>query len=71
MRSGRVGGVQLNGAAMRPRRDYSSNRLVAGALQLPHLGQLLLDEAWSMSPGTLAPAGFANLQVPTARMSKM
>ena len=66
----RLGGwLQLNGAAMRPRRDYCSNRLLTGALQLPHLGQLLVDEAWAMAPGTLAPTGLANLQVPMARVS--
>jgi Mini-chromosome maintenance replisome factor len=47
---------------MRPRRDYQTNRLVPGRLQLPPASQLLLDET-TMAPGTLAPAGIANLQV--------
>ena len=47
---------------MRPRRDYQTNRLVPGRLQLPPASQLLLDET-TMAAGTLAPAGIANLQV--------
>ena len=54
--------LQLNARSMRPRRDYQTNRLVPGRLQLPPASQLLLDET-TMAAGTLAPAGVANLQV--------
>ena len=54
--------LQLNERSMRPRRDYQTNRLVPGRLQLPPASQVLLDET-TMAPGTLAPAGVANLQV--------
>ncbi len=56
--------AQLNARSMRPKRDYRSNRLVGGALQLPPSSQLLLDET-VMAAGTLAPTGVANLQVLT------
>lgn len=53
--------VQLNGAPYCPRRDYKSNRLIPGRLQLAGRTQVLLDET-VMTNGQLQTNGILNLQ---------
>lgn len=54
--------MQLNNGEMRPTGDIITDRLDTGPLQLPHLGQLLLDEVGQMFNGNLTQIGLANLQ---------
>ena len=54
--------MQLNSGAMRPTGDVITDRLDTGPLQLPHLGQLLLNETGHMSDGNLTRLGLENLQ---------
>ena len=54
--------VQLNEAPYCPHRDYKSNRLVPGRLQLAARTQVLLDET-VMTSGQLQANGIVNLQV--------
>lgn len=54
--------AQLNRVVWRPARDYASNRLVGGALQLPAHTALLLDET-ALAAGALTAAGVENLRV--------
>ena len=55
-------GLQLNEAPYCPRKDYKSNRLVSGRLQLAARTQFLLDET-VMTSGQLQSNGILNLQV--------
>jgi hypothetical protein len=54
--------VQLNQATLRPRRDYTTNRLVTAELQAAPGTLLLLDEI-SLQSGALSALGLDNLKV--------
>ncbi len=61
--------MQLNNGEMRPTGDIITDRLDTGPLQLPHLGQLLLDEVGQMFNGNLTQIGLANLQACSSQTS--
>ena len=62
--------MQLNEAPYCPRRDYTSNRLVPGRLQLAGRTQLLLDETL-MTSGQLQTNGILNLQASSGFSSNL
>ena len=60
--------LQLNEAPYCPRRDYKSNRLVPGRLQLSGRTQVLVDET-VMATGQLQTNGILNLQASCSRLN--
>ncbi|XP_026424247.1 mini-chromosome maintenance complex-binding protein-like isoform X2 [Papaver somniferum] len=52
----------LNTASLAPKKDYKSNRLITGSLQLADGTHLILDET-QLNPGTLNSTGVENVQI--------